>query len=186
MWWSQHGVLTVGQKQEIAELKFKRLLREVVIEGKNRKNYMEEYMSLFLKTTNLLALNGGLKSVLTETNKLLNTVMVDAGLNVADHHDHFNNSWFSMNIVTVLEYKKPGFFTLMRPKQKGAVADTYYDIDSNDITNARIKEIGCLLHECFFKFCNDSFWSETSSVGAYARKHKARGSSLKSAPGKKC
>ena len=34
---SQHGVLNVGQKKEIAELKFKRSFREVVIEGKNRK-----------------------------------------------------------------------------------------------------------------------------------------------------
>ena len=74
----------------------------------------------------------------------------------------------------------------MRPKQKGAAASTYYDIDSDDITNARIKEIGRLIHEWFFNFCNDSTYSETISVGANARKRKATGSSLKSAPGKKC
>ena len=73
------------------------------MERKNRKNYIDECKSLFLRTTNLPTLDGGLKSVLTATNKLQHTVMVDAGLNVADRHHHFNNSsWFSMNIAIVL------------------------------------------------------------------------------------
>jgi hypothetical protein len=72
----------------------------------------------------------------------------------------------------------------MWSKQKGSAADTYYDIDSNDITNARIKEIDCLIHECFLNFCDDSSCSETISGGARSKSWKQ--SSLKSAPGKKC